>query len=156
MSKHAEKTNPADRANAFMALPPFEPVDIKHPVGSEEYREELAHHEEAQHYLAQGYEAVMEAAKAAHKYMNYARFNHRNTQLELAAEQNYAGLVLAALSLQCQSEEWGYPTSWTDGIPDEEGYIRVYNAGREEIYAWQGGEMDEVKVDENGIGMRNP
>ncbi|QPX62580.1 hypothetical protein SEA_WOLLYPOG_28 [Arthrobacter phage Wollypog] len=155
MSKHAAKINPADPKNALCSVPRFEPQSIDAPVGSEEYNEALKYHESAQWDVTQGFETVLEAAKKANDYMRYARYNHRNTQLELAAEQNYASLVLSALYLQCRMEEWGMPTSWTDGVVDEDGFVRVYNAGSEEIQCWQGGDMDEIRVDEHGIGMRN-
>lgn len=149
MALHAAKTAVTNPEDCLAINPRFDP-----PATVSD--EEKPFYEATLWDCEQGYHVARKAAVAAHDYMSFVRyFNSRDTSKVRAAEHAYAQLVLATVGLQNKMEEWGAPTMWTDGIVDEEGYVTIWNAGQEEIYAWQGGEMDEIKVDENGIGMRN-
>lgn len=148
MALHAAKkpvTNPED---CLLLVTQFEPKGM---ISDEEY----PHHQSTQWELEQGYGKALAAAKAAYEYMEFCRYFHARTDAETAAERIYAQLVLAAVNLQGRMEEWGMPTMWTDGEVDNDGFVTIWNAGREEIDAWQGGEVDYIRVDEHGIGMRN-
>lgn len=147
MSNHTAKTpvtNPEDCLFLVTRFAPQERISD----------EEEPYHKAAQWDYEQGFGKAIAAAKAAGEYMEFARyFNHRSA-ID-SAERVYAQLVLATVNLQNKMEEWGAPTMWTDGEVDNEGYVAIWNAGREEIDAWQGGEVDYIKVDQNGLGMRN-
>jgi hypothetical protein len=145
---HAAKRPTTNHEDCLLLVPQFTPQER---IADEEE----PYHQEAQWTFQQGLDHAIIAAQAANDYMRYTRYAHRNTQLELAAERNYASLVLACVYLQNKVEEWGAPTMWTDGEVDEDGFVTIWNDGANELECWQGGEMDQVSVNENGIGMRN-
>lgn len=148
MSLHTAKTPTTNPNDCLLLVAQFTPREMISD-------EEEPYHNAAQWDLEQGFAKVMAAARAAGEYMEFCRYFNSRSDLELAAERAYAQLVLSAVNIQNRMEEWGAPTMWTDGEVDEAGFVTVWNDGRNEIQAWQGGEVDHIKVDENGLGMRD-
>jgi hypothetical protein len=145
---HRAAANYSDKSMALVVLPAF------YPVERPEDEEALGYWKEVQYQIERAYTEACKAAEAAMTALRDARFLGVN---ESICEQMYALAVMNAMHFQAAVDEWSYPTCWTDGKVDEDGYIRVWNDGaKEDPQMWQGDDMNEVKCDINGMGMKVP
>ncbi len=151
---HAKPVGLDDKSVALVVMPMH--VPDPDAIDANDVHE-VAAYTEKKHHDENAYKAACLAAEALWATVGHARYTTDAT-LIATAEQAYALMVMHGLRLQGMVDEWAAPGQWTDGVVSEDGYIRVYNSGREDFTesAYQGEAMNEVKFDSNGIGMKYP
>lgn len=146
-------------ATAFICLEAIAPSERPpYPADDDDVTAytEMEEYNSRQYYLAQTLQETCAAGLEARRVASDAEAFRLPAELQLKTMGAYATYVMTALWLQASTEEWGMPTSWTDGVVDNDGWIAVHNAGKEENTNWQGEDVDYFRIDETGLTIKSP